>query len=157
MRPSPHGRPRPSWVSVDASRQSWTGWKTRQATLNAGTHPEEVRWVEGSETVSEHWSTIEDRNAYLRNASVKIYVRHHKVDDPDLAFEHDLMGVPKTKAPTMKLPGDDHVSMRCLNKDGITAKLYLGDLQDRIARNVKQSSPADARGFLLRREKARHL
>ena len=38
------------------------------------------------------------------------------------------MGVPLTKAPTMKLPGDDHVSMRCLYKDGITAKLYLGDL-----------------------------
>ena len=116
-------------MSAERYAKTVAALEARQAALGAtGTHPEEVRWVEGSETVSEHWSAIEDRNAYLRNASVKIYVQHHKVDDPDLAFEHDLMGVPKTKAPTMKLPGDDHVSMRCLNKDGITAKLYLGDL-----------------------------
>ena len=116
-------------MSTERYAKTVAALEARQAALGAtGTHPEEVRWVEGSETVSEHWSAIQDRNAYLRNASVKIYVQYHKVDDQDFAFEHDLMGVPKTKAPTMKLPGDDHVSMRCLCKDGITAKLYLGDL-----------------------------
>lgn len=89
--------------------------------------PAEPKWKVGTDTVSEHWSKVADRNAYLRGASVKIYVQHHEVEDPDFAWEHDLMGVPETQV-KVPLPDDEHVSVVRLYKDGITAKLFLGDL-----------------------------
>jgi site-specific DNA recombinase len=88
--------------------------------------PAEPEWVEGSDTVSEHWTTVVDRNAYLRNASIRIYVRHHKVEDPNLTFEHDLLwDAPRGAA---KMPDDEHVSTFLLWKDGVMGELFLGDL-----------------------------
>ena len=112
--------------NVDSVSRILDGLKTRKTTLNAGTREEETKWVEGSDTVSEHWTTVVDRNAYLRNASIKIYVRHHEVEDPDLAFEHDLMwDAPRGAA---KMPDDERVSTFLLWKDGVMGELFLGDL-----------------------------
>ena len=80
----------------------------------------------GTQTVAERWADEEGRNAWLRSANLKIYVQHHKVEDPEFAWEHDLMGVPDVQAAEM--PDDERVTTIRLYSGNVTGKLYLGDL-----------------------------
>jgi hypothetical protein len=91
------------------------------------TRPEEVERGEGSDTVSQRWNAIQDRNAYLRAANIKIYVQHHEVGGPN-SFEHDLMGLPEMQA-KVEPPDDENITNCLVHKDGIITKLYLGDLR----------------------------
>ena len=100
---------------------------TAETGLINGARPETVEWEDGTQTVSERWASEEGRNAWFRSANLKIYVQHHDIGmDEDLAWEHDLMGVPAVQAAVM--PDDENVSVTRLYRDGVTGKLYLGDL-----------------------------
>ena len=113
--------------NADSASRILSGLKDRKMGLINGARPETVEWEDGTQTVSERWASEEGRNAWFRSANLKIYVQHHDIGmDEDLAWEHDLMGVPAVQAAVM--PDDENVSVTRLYRDGVTGKLYLGDL-----------------------------
>jgi hypothetical protein len=72
-------------------------------------------WDESDRTVREHWEAVEDKNAYLRGASIKFTVKHFD-DDPD------VFPLPK------RLPDEGQIRNYFDTEHGVEVALYLGDL-----------------------------